>query len=67
MIDPAASQFTWKLFQFDWKDAQPGEHSIVSRVTDINGNVQLPQDQLPERASYWEEFGQFPRTINIGA
>tara|TARA_R110001592_G_scaffold101249_1_gene286496 strand:+ start:315 stop:1388 length:1074 start_codon:yes stop_codon:yes gene_type:complete len=67
MIDPAASQFTWKLFQFDWKDAQPGEHSIVSRVTDINGKVQLPQDQLPERVSYWEEFGQFPRTINIGA
>lgn len=67
MIDPAASQFTWKLFQFDWKDAQPGEHTIVSRVTDINGNVQLPADQLPERVSYWEEFGQFPRTIMIGA
>ena len=67
MIDPAASQFTWKLFRFDWKGAQAGEHTIVSRVTDINGKVQLPQDQLPERVSYWEEFGQFPRTITIDA
>ncbi len=66
-LDPAASQFTWKLFQFDWENAQPGEHTIVSRVTDVDGNVQRPADELPERASYWEEFGQFPRTINIQA
>ncbi|MCB1665111.1 MAG: sulfite oxidase [Pseudomonadales bacterium] len=66
-IDPAASQFTWKQFSFDWQGVQPGEHRLVSRVTDVNGKVQLPQDQLPERVSYWEEFGQFPRTITIGA
>ncbi len=66
-LDPAASQFTWKLFQFEWDNAQPGEHTLVSRVTDVNGNVQRPADELPERASYWEEFGQFPRTITIEA
>ena len=66
-IDPAASQFTWKLFQFNWEGAQPGEHTLVSRVTDVNGNVQRPQDELPERASYWEEYGQFPRKIVIEA
>lgn len=66
-IDPAASQFTWKLFQFEWQNAMPGEHTIVSRVTDVNGNVQRPAEELPERASYWEEFGQFPRTVTISA
>jgi len=66
-LDPAASQFTWKMFQFEWDDAQPGEHTLVSRVTDVNGKVQLPADELPERVSYWEEFGQFPRSITIEA
>ncbi len=66
VLEESASQFTWKPFRFDWKDARPGEHTLVSRVTDINGKVQLPQNELPERASYWEEFGQFPRKITIG-
>ncbi|MGJ8688847.1 MAG: sulfite oxidase [Gammaproteobacteria bacterium] len=66
-LDPAASQFTWKMFQFEWDDAQPGEHTLVSRVTDVNGKVQLPAEELPERVSYWEEFGQFPRSITIEA
>ena len=64
-LDPQASQFTWKLFSFDWQGAQPGEHTLVSRVTDVNGKVQAPADELPERVSYWEEFGQFPRTVMI--
>lgn len=67
VIDPAASKFTWKLFEFEWQGAQPGDHTLVSRVTDINGNVQRPAEELPERISYWEEFGQFPRTITIDA
>lgn len=65
MIDPQASQYSWKPFHYEWRNATPGEHTIVSRVTDINGRVQLPQDQLPERVSYWEEFGQFPRRVLI--
>ncbi|MDX1491033.1 MAG: sulfite oxidase [Pseudohongiellaceae bacterium] len=64
-IDPQSTQFSWKLFSFDWQNASPGEHTIVSRATDVNGQVQLPADQLPERVSYWEEFGQFPRTLVI--
>ncbi len=65
-IDPRSSTWSWKLFHFDWEDATPGEHTIVSRVTDVNGNVQLPADELPERVSYWEEYGRFPRRVRIG-
>lgn len=66
-IDPQASQYSWKPFHFEWQGASAGEHTVVSRVTDINGNVQAPADELPERVSYWEEFGQFPRQVMIQA
>ena len=66
-LSPEASQYSWKPFTFVWNGAAPGEHTIVSRVTDINGNVQLPQGALPERVSYWEEFGQFPRRVMVSA
>ncbi len=64
-IDPQSSQFTRKLFTFNWQGAQPGEHTLVSRVTDVNGKTQARQEDLPERVSFWEEFGQFPRRVMI--
>lgn len=64
-LDPQATQYSWKLFTFDWTNASPGEHTLVSRVTDANGNVQLTAEQTPEKVSRWENFGQFPRTITI--
>ncbi|MBL4821439.1 MAG: molybdopterin-dependent oxidoreductase [Gammaproteobacteria bacterium] len=64
-INPRSSQYSWKLFNFNWNNAVPGEHTIVSRVTDIEGNVQPTSDQVPEKVSYWENFSQFPRTVRI--
>lgn len=64
-MDPRNSQYSWKLFTYDWNNASPGSHTLVSRVTDVNGNVQPTQADLPEKVSYWEDFGQFPRTIEI--
>lgn len=64
-IDPQSSKYSWKLFSLNWNNASPGEHSIVSRVTDINGNVQLTADQMPEKISRWENYAQFPRTVRI--
>lgn len=64
-INPRSTKYSWKLFSYDWSNAAPGEHTIVSRVTDINGNVQATQEELPEKVSFWEDFGQFPRTVTI--
>ncbi len=64
-MDPRNTQYSWKLFTLDWNGASPGSHKLVSRVTDVNGNVQPTQADLPEKVSYWEDFGQFPRTIEI--
>lgn len=62
-----ASRYSWKPFTFVWNGAAAGEHTVVSRATDINGNIQQPQDALPERVSYWEEYGQFPRKVMVSA
>jgi DMSO/TMAO reductase YedYZ molybdopterin-dependent catalytic subunit len=64
-IDPNSTQYSWKLFHLDWTDPAPGEHTLVSRVTDINGEVQATADQLPEKPSRWENYAQFPRKIRI--
>lgn len=64
-IDPASSQYSWKLFNYTWRGASPGEHTIISRVTDVNGQVQPTADQMPEKPTRWENNAQFPRTVLI--
>src|SRR4029077_19262152 len=40
-MDPSTTgKYSWKLFTYVWDGATPGEHTLVSRVTDINGQVQ---------------------------
>ena len=36
-LDKANTRFGWKLFTYDWKNATPGEHTLVSRATDVDG------------------------------
>lgn len=64
-VNPRSSKYSWKLFTFNWDNAAPGDHTIVSRVTDIDGNVQPTADEVPEKVSNWENYAQFPRTITI--
>jgi len=64
-IDPESTQYSWKLFYFDWNDATPGEHTLTSRVTDVNGQIQATVDQMPEKPSRWENYAQFSRTVVI--
>ena len=64
-LNPRNTRYSWKLFQYDWPNPDSGEHTIVSRVTDINGNVQPSNAELPEKVSFWEDFGQFPRQVMI--
>ncbi|WP_428099277.1 molybdopterin-dependent oxidoreductase [Candidatus Rariloculus sp.] len=64
-IDPESTRYSWKLFTYRWTDASPGEHTIVSRVTDVNGEVQPTADQMPEKPTRWENNEQFPRTVMI--
>ena len=65
-IDSESTQYSWKLFRYAWQGAEPGEHTIVSRVTDVTGQVQATTDQIPEKPTRWENYAQFPRTVTIG-
>jgi len=64
-MNPRNTKFSWKLFSFDWNSPSAGEHSLISRVTDINGNVQATAEEMPEQISYWEDFSQFKRAVLI--
>lgn len=64
-FDKANTQFSWKLFTFDWKDAKPGDHTLVSRATDVNGAVQPTAADLKRKKTFLEDNAQFPRKIKI--
>jgi len=64
-IDSQVSRYSWKMFTYDWPDAQPGEHTLVSRAIDVNGNIQPEESEVAEKATYWENPGQFPRKLTI--
>lgn len=64
-IDPNATKYSWKLFNYTWNGATPGEHTLVSRAIDANGKVQLTQEEMPEKPTRWENYAQFPRMVMI--
>ena len=60
-----SSTYSWKLFTFEWTGATPGEHTLVSRVTDTNGGVQPTVADLATKKTFLEDNGQFPRKVTI--
>jgi DMSO/TMAO reductase YedYZ molybdopterin-dependent catalytic subunit len=64
-FDPANTKYSWKLFNYRWDGATAGEHTIVSRVTDVDGNVQPTADELKRKKIFLQDNAQFPRKIKI--
>jgi DMSO/TMAO reductase YedYZ molybdopterin-dependent catalytic subunit len=64
-LDKSNTRFAWKLFSFDWKGATPGEHTLVSRATDVDGTVQPTKADLSRKKTFLEDNAQFPRKIMI--
>ncbi len=58
-------KYSWKLFTYIWTGATPGEHTLVSRVTDINGKVQPTEAELETKKSFLEDNSQHPRKVMI--
>jgi DMSO/TMAO reductase YedYZ molybdopterin-dependent catalytic subunit len=66
-IDPATnSKYSWKLFTYTWTGATPGEHTLVSRVTDVTGAVQPTAEALETKKTFLEDNSQHPRKVMIG-
>jgi len=60
------TQYSWKLFNYRWDGATPGEHTLVSRVTDADGKVQPTLEELKRKKTFLEDNSQFPRKVMIG-
>ena len=65
VLDAANTRFSWKLFSCRGVDATPGEHTVVSRVTDANGRVQPTATELESKLTALENNAQWPRKIQV--
>ena len=65
MEESTEGQYSWKLFRYAWNGATAGEHTIVSRATDVNGHVQPTSEELATKQTGLEDNSQFPRTVMV--
>jgi len=64
-LDPTNASYSWKLFSYRWDGATPGEHTLVSRVTDARGRVQPTATDLESKLTFLENNAQFPRRVRV--
>ena len=65
-LDPSTREkFGWKFFTYTWNGATPGEHTLVSRVTDVNGQVQPTEKDLEVKKTFLEDNSQYPRKVKV--
>jgi DMSO/TMAO reductase YedYZ molybdopterin-dependent catalytic subunit len=65
-MDPSTTgKYSWKLFTYTWRGATPGEHTLVSRVTDAAGNIQPTEKELENKKTFLEDNSQFPRKVMV--
>jgi DMSO/TMAO reductase YedYZ molybdopterin-dependent catalytic subunit len=67
-LDPATmrERYGWKFFNYTWLNATPGEHTVTSRATDENGNVQPTTEELDAvKLTFLEQNAQLPRRLVI--
>ncbi|HIF05998.1 MAG TPA: hypothetical protein EYQ64_03325 [Gemmatimonadetes bacterium] len=66
-LDPAtfSEKYGWKFFNYTWDGATPGEHTVTSRATDANGNVQATAADLEAKLTFLEHSLQLGRTLVI--
>ncbi len=65
-LDPSTREkYSWKLFNYVWNSPTPGEHTLVSRVTDVTGQVQPTAEDLANKKTFLEDNSQHPRKVMI--
>jgi hypothetical protein len=63
--DARNTTYSWQLFSHTFPALPPGEHTIVSRVTDERGDVQPTEAEIASKKTRWENNGQFVRKFRI--
>jgi DMSO/TMAO reductase YedYZ molybdopterin-dependent catalytic subunit len=59
------TKYSWKLFTYRWDGAKPGEHTLISRATDAEGNVQPVAADLERKKTFLQDNAQFPRKVMV--
>ncbi|MBA3414359.1 MAG: sulfite oxidase, partial [Chloroflexia bacterium] len=59
--------FAWAFWTLDWGTPAAGEHTVTSRATAVDGEVQPAPDDplLAGKQTYWESNGQITRRVRI--
>ncbi len=65
MDSSTRDKYGWKLFNYAWAGATPGEHTLVSRVIDATGKIQPTAQELENQKSFLEDNSQTPRKVMI--
>jgi DMSO/TMAO reductase YedYZ molybdopterin-dependent catalytic subunit len=59
------AKYGWKFYTYNWTGAAPGEHTVVSRVTDSTGKVQPTEAELESKKTFLEDNSQHPRKVRV--
>ncbi|MGE3705826.1 MAG: molybdopterin-dependent oxidoreductase [Vicinamibacterales bacterium] len=59
------AKYGWKFYRFDWNGATPGEHTLVSRAIDVNGQIQPTADEIASKKTFLEDNSQHPRKVVV--
>jgi hypothetical protein len=67
LTEGAGETNAWVFWTFDWESPEPGEHTVTSRATDVDGNVQPAPDDpfFTGKATFWESNGHITRRVMI--
>jgi DMSO/TMAO reductase YedYZ molybdopterin-dependent catalytic subunit len=65
ILDRSNTQYSWKLFSYRWEGPTPGEHTLVSRATEMDGTEQPTATDLNRKKTFLEDNAQFPRKVMI--
>jgi DMSO/TMAO reductase YedYZ molybdopterin-dependent catalytic subunit len=67
LTEGEGSEYAWVFWTLDWDSPATGEHTVTSRATDVDGNVQPAPDDplLAGKMTYWESNGHITRRISI--
>jgi DMSO/TMAO reductase YedYZ molybdopterin-dependent catalytic subunit len=65
VLDSRNTTYSWQLFKYEFPALSPGEHTIVSRATDVGGLVQPTEAEVGIKKTRWENNGQFPRRFKV--
>jgi DMSO/TMAO reductase YedYZ molybdopterin-dependent catalytic subunit len=67
LTEGAGEALAWTFWTLDWGTPSSGEHTITSRATGENGEVQPAPDDplLAGKTTFWESNGQITRRVHI--